>query len=368
MKELDTSQLISILSNPPKVPYPVILPDFFVDHFVLVPTFEEFIENLKTLAKQGGGNLMGSEQFIRRGGNCVNTASALLALGLDSKLIVTTDEYGASLLKALAPEELDLSHVHTDGQLSSTVSIETEFEGRNVNLMVSDSGSASSFKFSDLTPADIQLIKESGLVTLVNLNHNKDGADLAYELFKMVKESSNAITFMDIGDPSSHPSLIEPLLKRAIASGTIDVLGLNENEVGWLAWALTDYDEHWRNIVNQPEEWIRGAKLISRETGVRVILHTPHFAASISGDDVVSAPTFQVETNIVCGSGDAFNAGLIYGLLLDLEHNEQLVLANTVATLYISSQNSNHPSRDAVIGFLKSNPAVLSSGKKLLMG
>ncbi len=72
---------------------------------------------------------MGSEQFIRRGGNCVNTASALFALGLDSKMIVTTDEYGASLLKALAPHGLDLNHIHTDGQLSSTVSIETEFEG-----------------------------------------------------------------------------------------------------------------------------------------------------------------------------------------------------------------------------------------------
>jgi len=368
MKELDTSQLISILSNPPKVPYPVILPDFFVDHFVLVPTFEEFIENLKRLAKQGGGNILGSEQFIRRGGNCVNTASTLLALGIDSKLIVTTDECGASLLKALAPEGLDLGHIHTDGQLSSTVSIETEFEGRKVNLMVSDSGSASSFKFSDLTPTDIQLIKESGIVTLVNLNHNEDGADLAYELFKMVKESSKAITFMDIGDPSSQPNRIEPLLKRAITSGTIDVLGLNENEVGWLAWALTDHDEHWRNIANQPEEWIRGAKLISRETGVRVILHTPHFAASISGDDVVSAPTFQVETNIVCGSGDAFNAGLIYGLLLDLQNIDQLILANAVAALYISSTDSNPPSRNELLQFLKSKPVMSSSGTKLLMG
>ena len=97
MNELDTTQLISILSDSRKVPYPVVLPDFFVDHFVLVPNFEKFIEDLRKLAQQGGGNLLGSEQFIRRGGNCVNTASALLSLGLDSKMIVTTDEYGKSL-------------------------------------------------------------------------------------------------------------------------------------------------------------------------------------------------------------------------------------------------------------------------------
>ena len=67
------------------------------------------------------------------------------------------------------------------------------------------------------------------------------------------------------------------------------------------------------------------------------------------------------------GSGDAFNAGLIYGLLLDLDHFEQLVLANAVAALYISSDDSTPPSREAVISFLKSNPMVSSSGKKLLM-
>ncbi|MHA1135588.1 MAG: carbohydrate kinase family protein [Candidatus Thorarchaeota archaeon] len=366
MIELDTSQLISILSNPPKVPYPVILPDFFVDHFVLVPTFEEFIENLKILAKQGGGNLLGSEQFIRRGGNCVNTASALHALGLDAKLIVTTDEYGVSLLKALAPASLDLSHVHTDGQLSSTVSIETKFEGRNVNLMVCDSGSASDFKFSNLTPVDIQLIKDCGLVALVNLNHNKHGADLADELFKFAKDSTNAITFMDIGDPSSRSFLIEPLLKKAIRGGNLDVLGVNENEVGWLAREITG-DDKWLNIVNQPNEWIKGAQLISRETGVRVILHTPHFAASISEDDVVSVPAFQIKPKIAMGSGDAFNAGLVYGLLLNLQDKEQLVLANAVAALYISSTDSHHPSRNEVLQFLKSKQVLSSSGKKLLM-
>ena len=348
------------------MPYPVVLPDFFVDHFVLVPTFEEFIEDLRKLAQQGGGNILGSEQFIRRGGNCVNTASALFALGLDSKLIVTTDEYGVSLLEALAPAGLDLSHVHSDGQLSSTVSIETEFDGRKVNLMVSDSGSASDFKFSDLTSSDIQLIQASGLVALVNLNHNKHGADLAHNLFKMVKESTKALTFMDIGDPSSHSELVEPLLTKAIRSGNLDVLGLNENEVGWLAWALTG-QEQWLNVVNHPEDWIKGAKLISQETGVRIILHTPHFAASIVGADIVSVPAFQVETRVACGSGDAFNAGLIYGLLLDLQHMDQLVLANAVAALYISSHDSNHPSSEDVIRFLKSNPAVSSSGKKLLM-
>ena len=155
---MDFTRLISVLQNPPEVNYPVVLPDFFVDHFVVFKTLDQLMDGLKRLADQGGGNILDNEQFIRRGGNAVNTASALLALGLSPKTIITTDEYGASLLKALADPKLDLSHVHTNGRLSSTVSFETEHLGRKVNLMVSDSGSASEFSFSDLTEKDIEII------------------------------------------------------------------------------------------------------------------------------------------------------------------------------------------------------------------
>ncbi len=367
MTELNTSQLISILSTSREVPYPVILPDFFVDHFVIIPTFEEFIENLRVLARQGGGNLLGNEQFIRRGGNSVNTASALFYLGVDAKLIVTTDEYGMSLLKALAPDGLDLTHVHIDGRLSSTVSIETVFDGRKVNLMVSDSGSASSFKFANLVSKDLELIKNSGLVALVNLNHNKDGATLAEDLFNMVKDSTDAITFMDIGDPSSNPDYIGPLLEKGITSGNLDILGLNENEVAWLAWVLSSHDSRWKNISEQPKEWIQGAKFISEQTGVRVVLHTPHFTSTYHDDEMILVPSFQIDPRVTCGSGDAFNAGLIYGLLHNLELNDQLILANAVAALYISSMDSNPPNKEEVLHFLKSEPPISAYGKKLLM-
>ena len=46
---------------------------------------------LRRLADQGGGNLLGNNQLIRRGGNSVNTASALFAMGIDPCLIVTTE-------------------------------------------------------------------------------------------------------------------------------------------------------------------------------------------------------------------------------------------------------------------------------------
>jgi sugar/nucleoside kinase (ribokinase family) len=364
---LPYAQLMSVLKSPPTVKYPVILPDFFVDHFVILPTYEGFLKSLDELAKQGGGNLMGSTQFIRRGGNCVNTVSALHALGVDAKMIITTDAYGASLLDALVKPSVDKSHVHKNGRLSATVSIETVFEGHSINIMVSDSGSASAFGFNDLNGDDIDLVCQSGLVALVNLNHNTKGAELASGLFKRVKEASKPITFMDIGDPSSKPDLVLPLVKNVISEGLVDVLGANENEVGWLAWAITGKEERWRHLHSDPAKWISSAQLVSRETGVSIDLHTRHFSAIITENEVLSMPSFQVESRVVCGAGDAWNAGDIYGLLLALSPKDRITLANATAALYVSSAEASHPSREEIRAYLASNPQLSINGKKLLM-
>jgi sugar/nucleoside kinase (ribokinase family) len=364
---LDYARLISILENPPHTKYPVILPDFFVDHFVLVPTYNGLLKALNDLANQGGGNLTGTEQFIRRGGNCVNTTSALHALGVDARMIITTDEYGASLLDALAPVGLSTSHVHRDGRLSSTVSIETEFQGRKINIMVSDSGSAAAFGFEDLTDADLELIRNSGLVALVNLNHNYKGANLAHDLFEMVKENPTAVTFMDIGDPSSNSELIAPLVKNVLQEGLVDILGANENEISWLAWEIAGKDERWRHLVSTPKEWINGAKKVAQETGIKIDLHTPHFSAVINDDDIISTPSFHVESRVACGAGDAWNAGDIYGHLLKISPLDRLILSNAVAAFYVSSPAASHPSCQDLLSFFHSAPTLSSYGKKLLM-
>ncbi len=363
---MDYTRLISVLKNPPAVKYPVVLPDFFVDHFVVYDQLDSLIEGLKNLAEQGGGNLLENEQFIRRGGNAVNTASALLSLGISPKLIVTTDQYGASLLKALADPKLDLSHVHTDGQLSSTVSIETQYMGRKVNLMVSDSGSASDFAYSDLTQDDLEVIQKSGLIALVNLNHNRRGSDLACDLFTMIKESSKAITFMDMGDPSGNPKVVEELVERVIKPGLVDILGLNENEVGWTVRALREDIERKRIPSEHPKVWLENAEIVATETGVCVDLHTPHYSATIDKKKTAMVPSFSVDSRVVCGAGDAWNAGDIYGTLLGLAQEERLIFANAVAALYVSSRNASHPSISDVVEFLHSSPDLSIDGTKLL--
>ncbi|MBD3406657.1 MAG: hypothetical protein GF411_11130 [Candidatus Lokiarchaeota archaeon] len=362
---LELDRLIRILENPPSVLRPAILPDFFLDHFVVTEKIEDFVDGLIQLASQGGGNLLGSFQFIRPGGNTVNTASALLKMGLDPLMVITTDEYGASMLKALVDSDLDLSHVHTDGALSATVSIEGEYQGRHVNLMVSDSGSAAKFTINDLTEEDITAIKNCGLVALLNLNHNTAGVEFVTDLFSQL-EGNNITKLIDTGDPSARPNMVQDLTDKVLAQKIVDVIGVNENEVCWFAWALDKRNERWREQISHPEHWIKAGKYVSTETGVRVDLHTPYFAASILADEITCTPTFEVIPKITLGAGDTWNAGNIFGILHELEPLDRLVLANSAAALYVSSRNTNHPYLEEIIRFLKNPPRLSHIGTKLL--
>lgn len=363
---MDFSSIIAFLQEEHSYRRPVILPDFFLDHFVITGDFEDFISGLRDLAEQGGGNLLGTNQFVRKGGNSINTASALFSLGLNPCPITTSDSHGAALLQSLTPEGFDLSHVHLDGRLSSTVSIETDYKGRRVNLMVSDSGSASKFSFSQLTEADLLAIRESSIVSLVNLNHNMDAVNLARDLFTYVKENSPAITFMDMGDPSWNKDIVEPLAKSVLSEGLVDFLSVNENEAAWFAWSLSNRDPTWREQITNPSTWLKTANYVSLETNVRVGLHTPVYSASLLQDDVVSVPSFDVESKIMCGAGDSWNAGVILGLISNLPIYNQLLLANAIAALYISSDTAHHPSIQDLLEFLTSSPKVHQNIDKFL--
>ncbi len=366
MQELDYGRLVQVLREGRETKPPVLLPDFFIDHFVIADDFASFDTQLKQLAAQGGGNLIGTSQFLRRGGNAVNTSSALLSLGVDPVLIVKTDAQGSRLLREMAPPALDLSHVKSDGILSSTVSLEVDYRGRRVNLMMSDSGSAADFSFRDLQASEKNAIRKSGLVGLLCLNHNLEAATLALDLFSFVREESAAVTFMDMGDPSGNPEIVKPLATKVLANGLVDILGANENEICWFAHVLSS-DKKWMRAINDPEEWLIAAEMVSGKTGVRVDLHTPYYAATVEGGSVTGVPVFDVESRVICGAGDAWNAGDIYGTLLELEARDRLSLANGVAALYVASSDASHPSPDNLVAFLESNPSVSKRGKKLLM-
>ena len=117
----------------------VLLPDFFVDHFLTMDEFEISFNRIKDIHLRGGGNLPGVSQKIHQGGNAANTALALAKLGVRSHLICRTDEFGLHLLEyLLGANGVDLSGVKTDGKLSITTAM--EFGKKHTNVMIGDAG------------------------------------------------------------------------------------------------------------------------------------------------------------------------------------------------------------------------------------
>ena len=217
-----------------------------------------------------------------------------------------------------------------------------------------------------LAETDIEAIRAAPLVALLCLNHNRDPARLAREIFSLVRDVSGAYTFMDIGDPSSRPEILGPLVREVLCEGFVDILSVNENEVRWIARELGLRGKELTDKCEDPDEWLRCARFVAQETGSRVDLHTPFFSATLSSELEVVIPTFRVDVRVTCGAGDAWNAGDIFGTLLGISPDQRVVLANAVGALYVSSSEAEHPTLSDVEQFLRSNPSLTKLGNKLL--
>ena len=60
----------------------VVLPDFFLDHFIKIDDPSKFFSEIDRVRRAGGGNVPGFKQHILHGGNACNTATILSSLGL----------------------------------------------------------------------------------------------------------------------------------------------------------------------------------------------------------------------------------------------------------------------------------------------
>jgi len=333
------------------------MPDFFIDHFVVVNmSIDEFIKKFREIALQGGGNLIGTEQMIQRGGNSANIASALYKLGAKAYLIAKTSKMGLHYLKGYLGDDFDYSGIKTNGRLSMTVSIELKYNDGKSNVMISDSGSAGDFRFTDLNEQDISKIMDSDLVSVVCLNHNKYGAELAKKVFQIARRA-DVRTYVDVGDPSLVPERINEVVKYVLEPGFADIFSANENEVlRFAAYFNTKYSR-FIGMTQDANVYRQVAKDLSEHIAARLDLHTKTFSASYSnGKEIAISPTFRVEAKIGCGAGDSWNAGNIFAEVLNLGDHKRLLFANTIGSLYVSMGSATHPTLEEVISFLRSNP------------
>jgi sugar/nucleoside kinase (ribokinase family) len=321
--------------------YVVMLPDFFVDHFVSFDEVEKTCDAVKDIAARGGGNLPGVQQRISQGGNAANTALALARLGICAHLICRTDPFGMHLLQYfLGRSGVDLSGVKTDGNLAITTAL--EFDVHHTNVMIGDPGSVVDFSFDLLDDADRELIISADLVGVTNWNLNRSGTDLACKVFELAKKHE-VRTFFDTGDPSPRICDIPDLIDTVLANPQLDILGLNENELRYYSYSFD----------NTREDMISAATLLKKKVPARIDLHTSLFSGSFRST-FVTVPAMSLSMVYrSTGAGDAWNAANIFADLLGFADDERLLFANMVAGYYISSPEMVHLTIDMLINFIK---------------
>jgi len=317
----------------------VLLPDFFVDHFLYLDEIENIFNKIKNIHQQGGGNLPGIKQKIHQGGNAANMALALAKLGIKSHLICKTSKFGLNLLNYfLGRNNVDLSGVKTDGELAITTAL--EFGEKHTNVMIGDPGSVADFAFDILDEKDLETISNSEIVCVLNWNLNKKGTSLAKETFQFAKQK-NVKTFLDTGDPSPRKNDITDLIKNVLTDNNLDILGVNENELS-----------HYTNTKSySDEEIIKSAIQLKNKTKARIDLHTSHFSCTASEKKTIILTQKTLQIKRATGAGDAWNAGNILGDAHKLSDNCRLTLANATAAYYIADPCGRHPTRKQLLEF-----------------
>ena len=351
------TELLSFLRGKPKEITAVVMPDFFLDRLIdLDCTPKNFCSQVKAVARRKGGSIDGVNQNDIRGGNAVNTASALAALGVDAIPIVCTDQLGLQQLRFhLDRYHVDTSHVKVLAKASITTALELKTDTGKANVMLRDLGSLANFGPENLTENDYRLIEEADYICVFNWAGTKNhGTELARTIFKRTKTRGKGKTYYDTADPTPNKEDIPELMEKVLKTAQIDVLSLNENEAITYARHLASDAISEKRKTGFSEQALESARVLAKRLSARIDLHTTGFSATFTGKSEVAVPAFKIKPLRATGAGDAWNAGNILGDGNGLSDECRLTLANAVSASYLSYPEAMHPTKQMLSKFLES--------------
>ncbi len=334
----------------------VVMPDFFLDRLIsLNCDVKNFYGMLGKVVKRKGGSIDGIEQVDLKGGNAVNTASALAALDVKVTPIVCTSKLGSKLIKFyLKPRKVDLSHVKIFDDASITTAIELENEKGKVNVMLRDVGALADFGPQHLNDEDFEVIENADYVCVFNWAGTRNfGTELAETIFHLVKTAGKGKTYCDTADPTTNKEEIPKLMKKVLQSKHVDILSLNENEAICYASHLSDKMKKLTKTSKFDDLAKESARILASRLSARVDLHTASFSATFTKKGETIVPAFKVPVLRVTGAGDAWNAGNILGDAHGLSDEHRLALANAVAAYYVSNPRGIHPTRKKLVQLIE---------------
>ena len=334
----------------------VVMPDFFHDRLInLDCDAARFSSMIADVAKRKGGSIDGVAQTDMRGGNAINTASALVALGAKVTPIVCTNKLGFQQIKFYFERcRVDLSHVKITEKASITTALELKTENGKANVMIRDLGALADFGPLDLTDRDYELIENADYVCLFNwAGTKKYGTTLAETVFRRAKEKGKGKTYYDTADPTPNRDKIPEFMEKVLKSRQVDVLSLNENEAICYAAMLNDEISGNQQKRRFDELAMEAARVLAKHLPARIDLHTTVFSATFTKKKEAVVPAFKVKVLRATGAGDAWNAGNIIGNGSALSDECRLALANAVSARYLSDPEGRHPTRRKLVEFIE---------------
>jgi len=332
----------------------VVMPDFFLDRFIsLSHGPETFFKTAMNVVKRKGGSIDGIAQKDFRGGNAVNTASALARLGIKVTPIVCTDELGFQLLKFyVKTSKISLSHVKIVEKPSITTALEFQTTNGKINVMLRDVGSLADFGPQNLNREDFEAIQNADYVCVFNwAGTRRFGTALAQKVFQHAKTRGKGKTYFDSADPTPNKKKAPDLMRKVLQANLVDILSLNESEAVFYASLLNPNVESLKRKLCFEDLALESARMLAESLNTRIDLHTTSFSASLTNKNETVVPAFDVPVLRATGAGDAWNAGNIIGDAYGLPDAVRLTLANATAAYYISNPRAEHPTRGQLAKF-----------------
>ena len=334
----------------------IVMPDFFHDRLINLDYGAARVSSIiLDVAKRKGGSIDGIAQTDIRGGNAINTASALAALGVDVTPIVCANKIGFQLIKFyLKKYRVNLSHVKIIEKASITTALEFKTENGKANVMLRDLGALADFGPLDLTDSDYAAIENADYVCLFNwAGTRKHGTALVESVFRRAKTRGKGKTYYDTADPNPNRDKVPELMENVLKTEQVDILSLNENEAICYASLFNDEISVRRGRRRFDELAMEAARVLARHLSARIDLHTTVFSATFTRKSEAVVPAFKIKALRATGAGDAWNAGNILGDDSALSDEGRLALANAVSAYYLSDPEGIHPNRRQLIKFIE---------------
>lgn len=332
----------------------VVMPDFFLDRIInLKCDTQDFSKKIFKVASHKGGSIDGIPQLDIKGGNAINTSSALATLDCQVTPIICTSSYGLQLLKYhFKNTPMDFSHIKLQETASITTALELKTPTGKVNVMLRDVGSLADFGPENLDETDFSTLKNANYVCLFNwAGTKKYGTKLAKRVFEKAKQNGTK-TYLDTADPLPNKKEIPKLIDEVLKTDLVDILSINENEAITYAYYLNKSIMAKRGKTDFSVLALEAARILIKEFSARIDLHTTAFAASLQKGKEVVIPTFKIEPVRATGAGDSWNAGNVIGDGNGLSDEARLALANAISACYLTDPRGLHPDWNALNRFV----------------